>query len=1063
MKTSKQKLLLFLILIPLFIAVGWLSYQAFQAYTNYKNDQSKINYTTLIDRSRILLKRIGEEEVASAIHMASNTAATSNLDKLEKSRKETDTLLEEMGTLINENKTFLTYKKRMSQIRENLNFVRSQVDTLSSDYKGIFFDSYYENVTNTLIGLIRIVAQKFPSKEMSSTLSYYTALEKTYGIGSLEKSFLALKLGRSKPFSDKDLLLWESILSKHTLPDFSKIKDRKLLQQLKNLLENEKVIQVLSTDRTNIIKDANNGKYTLSVDQWTKDYTLKLDHLDSAEKILLSSLRNKFLSQEESVKNRAIQYALGALLLLLLFIILLGIFRNISKDKRLPEETLKNIEFDLSKEKREELRTIVAKKDDTEIYQFLANTIKEANQAKDLFLANMSHEIRTPLNGIVGFTQLLKATELNGDQQDFIDVIEDSSENLLNIVNDILDLSKIKADKVELENISFDTRERFESAVESYGAKAAQKNIEFGAYIDPELPQTLLGDPTKLSQILTNLISNAVKFTNAHGEINVFIEKISEDDKEAKIRFSVEDSGVGITEDQQSKIFEEFSQADSSTSRKFGGTGLGLAISSRLIAHMGGKLEINSKLGEGSTFYFTLALEKQDLEEQKQAFSQYPELKIGLVLPEEDIDRQVDKNLEAYIAFLGASFSIYYGEEIYTTLDDALPDLLFIDHRYSRRENELKGLTDINTKVVLLASGHIKNESEEVINKLTKIIYKPINFSKIAKLLEEITQVASETVEASDTTIVSKSDMFSGMHALVAEDNVINQKLITKILNDFGLTVTLANNGEEAVNLRKQNDYDLIFMDIQMPVLGGIDATEQILHFEKSAGLRHTPIIALTANALQGDREKYIDAGMDDYTSKPINIDQIQFLLETYSPKYKSNRRSKQDGPIVNNTEFNSVESENVEEQNTFEAPSSNSLPNHNVETEEESKPLAEAVIDLSAHEDHMSFEKMDVLLYKNASLASNIYQKILMNLGYTVTAVLSEDQFLQAIHGTTYRYVLIDGSLMQEDSDCLITEFIKETGAIPVAFSDDSTEKYHCCETIGLRPSKQKLDAVLN
>jgi signal transduction histidine kinase/CheY-like chemotaxis protein len=1053
MKASKQKLLLFLILIPLFIAIGWLSYQAFQAYTNYKNDQSKINYTALIDRSRILLKKLGEEEVESAIHMASDTSASSNLEKLEKSRKETDLTLGEIATLINKNKIFSTYKKRVSQVRENINFVRSQVDTLSADYKGVFFDSYYESVGNTVLGLVRMIAQKFPSKEMSSTLSGYTALEKAYGIGTLEKSFLVLKLSGKKPFSDEDLLLWESILSKDTLPDFSQIKDRKLLQKLKDLLENEKVSQVLLTDRTNIIKDAKSGTYTLPADQWTKDYTLKLDNLDTAKKILLSNLGTKFLSQEEGIKNRAIQYGLGVLLLLLLFIILLGIFKNISKEKRLLEEALKNIEFDLSKEKREELRTIVAKKDDTEIYQFLANTIKEANQAKDLFLANMSHEIRTPLNGIVGFTQLLKATELSGDQQDFIDVIEDSSENLLNIVNDILDLSKIKADKVELENIPFNARERFESSIESYGAKAAQKSIEFGAYIDPELPQTLLGDPTKLSQILTNLISNAVKFTNAHGEINVFIEKISEDDKEAKIRFSVEDSGVGITEEQQSKIFEEFSQADSSTSRKFGGTGLGLAISSRLIAHMGGKLEISSKLGEGSTFYFTLDLEKQDLEEQKQEYLQYPELKIGLVLPEKNIERQADKNLEAYVTFLGAHFTIYYDEEIYNTPKEDLPDLLFIDHRYARRENELQNLADIDTKVVLLASGHIRNESEEVINKLAKIIYKPANFSKISKLLEETTQVEAKTIEVSDTTKVSKSDMFIGRHALVAEDNEINQKLITKILNDFGLTVTLVKNGEEAVDLRKQNDYDLIFMDIQMPVLGGIDATKQILHFEKSAGLAHTPIIALTANALQGDREKYINAGMDNYTSKPINIDQIQFLLETYLAKHKSDNSIEPDHSSKSNTK---------EKKDTFGILGDTST-NHDREIEGRDRLSTKTTDNVPSAKSHAPLDTMDVLLYKESPLASDIYQKILANLGYTVTAVLSEDQFLNALNREPYRYVLIDGSLMQDDNNCLIADFIKETGAVPVTFSDDSTEKYHCCKSIGLHPSKQKLDAILN
>ncbi len=1018
MKQTKQKLLLLLLLIPLFIAILWFSYQAYISYDNYTNDQNKINYTTLISKSSDLLKKIDLEELESALHIASTTQKKKNIEELHMRRKQTDAILLEITQLIEKDDAFSSYKQHITQIKEDINFVRSQVNTFSTDYKGIFFDSYYKSISLSLIGLIHTASKKFSSTEMKNTLSAYQAFEKSYSIGTSEESLLSLKILSRKPFSSKDILLWESILGLEGLPDFSKIKDRKLIQQLESLLKNAEIDQTLQLDRIDIIKASGTGNYKISVQKWIKDYNTKLANITMAEKLLLENLRNKFLAQEESIKNRAIQYALGTFLFLLLFISLLGIYRNIGKDKKLLEETLKNIEFDLSKEKREELRTIVDKRDVTEIYNFLANTIKEANQAKDLFLANMSHEIRTPLNGIVGFTQLLKATELSGDQKDFIDVIEDSSENLLNIVNDILDLSKIKADKVELENIPFNARERFESSVESYGAKAAQKSIEFGAFIDPTLPPTLLGDPTKLSQILTNLISNAVKFTNAHGEINVFIEKISENNEKAQIRFAVQDSGVGITKEQQSKIFEEFSQADSSTSRKFGGTGLGLAISSRLIAHMGGKLEIDSTLGKGSTFYFTLDLEKQESGDEKYTFAQYPELNIGLVLPEKNIDRQVDKNLEAYITHLGANFHIYYEDEIYHMDNEILPDILFIDHRYARRENELKNLADINTKVVLLASGHIKNESDTVLNALAKILYKPINFSKISKLLEELTatdNAASHTTEKS----LSKTNMFTGMHALVAEDNVINQKLITKILNDYGVIVTLANNGEEAINLRKQNEYDIIFMDIQMPVMGGIDATKQILHFEKSSGLPHIPIIALTANALQGDREKYISAGMDNYTSKPINIDQIQFLLETYAPESKKNQ---------------------IDEDKEKPSSSMDTIQEHKIE-------------------ENITKKDIDLLLYKNSLLASNIYKRVLLHLGYSVNIVLTEDQFLSTLQEYKYRYVLIDNNIIKDDDDCLITEFIKEEGATPIVFAED---EHPCCQTIGLYPKKEELASIL-
>ncbi|NKQ39968.1 MAG: response regulator [Sulfurovum sp.] len=1042
MKSSKQKLLLFFIIIPLIVVIGWLSFQAFQSYSEYKSGQNKISYTTLIDKTSILLEKIAGEKLESAIHMASNDTATSNLEKLKQSRQATNLMFGDINTLISNNKSFLSYKERVSQIKENLNLGRSQVDTLSADYKGIFFGSYYKHGASALIEIINEVAQNFPSKKMSDVLKHYTDIEKVYALAALEESFIALKISGNKPLADKDLILWESILGKIHMPNLSTIEDKKLLGKLNKLLQNDKINKTITANRTAIIKDVSSGEYGISPQQWIKDYSEKMINLRSAEKLLLYDLRNKFLSQEKTLKDKAIQYAIGALLILLLLAILFSIYKNISKDSKLLEEALKNIEFDLSEEKRGELRKIVDKKNEVEIYRFLANTIKEANQTKDLFLANMSHEIRTPLNGIVGFTQLLKATELDNDQQDFINVIEDSSENLLNIVNDILDLSKIKADKVELENIPFDARERFESAVESYAAKAAQKNIEFGAYIDPTIPDTLIGDPTKLSQIITNLISNAVKFTNSYGEINIFIEKVSEDDKHAKIKFAIKDTGVGITDEQKSKIFEEFSQADSSTSRKFGGTGLGLAISSRLIAHMDGKLEIDSTPGEGSTFYFSLNLEKQDREETEQDIQTYPDLKVGLVLPEEVTNRQVDRNLETYVSFLGANFQIYYGEEIYDIDDALLPDILFIDQRYSRREDELENLLDINTKIALLASEQLRNVPEEIINSISKIIYKPINFSKISKLLEEFSCTES-TQEIDSENKVLKANMFSNTHALVAEDNIINQKLITKILNDFGLTVTLVNNGEEAVNLRKQNEYDIIFMDIQMPVLGGIDATEQILHFEKASKLKHTPIVALTANALQGDREKYIATGMDDYTSKPINIDQIQFLLETYCSKQNTDEYTSK-----NYTET-SISDEQIDIKSL-------------TQTEVKSSSLAHDIDENIATAEANKKEVKDVLLYKKSTLLSNIYKSMISNTKSTVEVAFSEDEFLELLNTKHFKFVFIDANLIKDDLDHLIIDFIKECDSTPIILNSTNGIQQHTCKSISLKNAKEDINKIL-
>ncbi len=1053
MRIQKHKLLLFFVIIPLVVAIGWLGYESYKTYVEYERDQSQISRMVFISKVNTAIENIAKESLQGAKYITADPAATDNIDRVNKSRKSTDVSLKDIEILIDNNKEFVPYAALIKQAKEGVDFGRSKIDTLSLDQKGIFFDAYYRDSTLLLLEVIKESIDKLKLDNIASIARSYNSIQEQYGNSSLENSFITLYLGSKKAFDDQSMILWESILAKHISIDTDGINDHILIQKLKPLINNKEVDDKLNKNRIEIIKNLQKGDYILTADEWNSNYNTKLNGLSAAKKVLENNLKKGFVADREKIKNGAVQYALAVLLLVLLLIVLLIVYKNAKRDKELLENTLRNIEFDLSKEKRDELRKIVDRKDEAEIYRFLTDTIKEANQAKDLFLANMSHEIRTPLNGIVGFTQLLKATELNDDQRDFITVIEDSSENLLNIVNDILDLSKIKADKVELENIPFDAREKFESAVESYGAKAAQKNIEFGAFIDPALPHTLIGDPTKLTQVLTNLISNAIKFTNSHGEVNVFIEKISEDKKHAKIRFSVEDTGVGITEEQKSKIFEEFAQADSSTSRKFGGTGLGLAISSRLIEHMGGKLEIDSTPGEGSAFYFTLEMEKQHIVTGAEvAKKDYSGLKVGLTLPDRIIDRQVDRNLEAYITFLGAEFKIYYEDEIYETERSMLPDILFADHKYTRRENEFENIANIDTKVVMMTSGHLKNENENAVSKLEKVIYKPINFSKVLKVLDEISAEEELNIEES-LSKPEKSSMFAGRYALVAEDNAINQKLITKVLSDFGLNVTLANNGEEAVNLRKQNEYDIIFMDIQMPVMGGVEATEQILQFEKSGGLRHIPIIALTANALQGDREKYINAGMDDYTSKPINIDQIEFLLKTYinttdrqhheaaSEKHKSNKDSivvdkkDQDGVVVHKEEVKESEVVDIQAENDI------------------SKLEQDNNLDADDH--------TDVLLYRSNPLSRNLYKSVISHIGYSVDVVSNEDQFLEYIQDKKYKFVLIDSDLIEED-ECLISDFIKQTGVTLLAFSKNSEEQNSCYETIPLNISKRELEAIL-
>lgn len=399
-----------------------------------------------------------------------------------------------------------------------------------------------------------------------------------------------------------------------------------------------------------------------------------------------------------------------------------------------------------------------------------AETLELEKKTTEFFLASMSHEIRTPLNGIIGLTDILDDTPLSEEQKEFVSMIRESSNNLRVIVNDILDVSKMNAGKMELESIPFDLFKKIESSVGVFKPALDQKGIQLTFSKNAQMPHQVMGDPTRLSQVLINLVSNALKFTESGGNIVVETEYIGEEKGSVTFTISVKDSGIGLTKEQQEKIFEPYAQAEASTTRKSGGTGLGLTISSKIITSIGGQLQVKSEAGEGATFFFTLTL------------------------------------------------------------------------KLSQDENRNKSLRQIKK-------------------------------SQTAELTDKVDDKQTDTVQ-------KKS--FEGLNVLVAEDNMINQKLIKLVLENLGLKVTLVSDGEQAYNAYENNVYDMIFMDIQMPVMGGVESTHKILHHEKAHNLTHVPIIALTANALPGDREKYIAEGMDDYATKPLNVKDLEKLIAKY-------------------------------------------------------------------------------------------------------------------------------------------------------------------------------------
>jgi len=538
-------------------------------------------------------------------------------------------------------------------------------------------------------------------------------------------------------------------------------------------------------------------------------------------------------------------------------LMIVSLLSNNSKEENITDNEVNEDEITLLKKKLEQM-TQRANKFETDI------------KTTELFLASMSHELRTPLNGIIGITEVLDDTKLDKEQKEFVSMIRESSNNLRVIVNDILDVSKLNAGKMELESIEFDLFGKLEASAGVFITKMEEKDIILNLYTDPKIPQFVVGDPTRLSQVVINLVSNAVKFTQRGGHIDVYAKYIKSSNGKVTFKVSVKDSGVGLSKLQQQRIFEPYTQADASTTRKAGGTGLGLTISSKIMEAMGSKLKVKSKEGEGAEFFFTLTLPiSRENEFRKEIFEN---LKVGLSLSTSNPNSKWKDILGSYLKYLGAK-----SVDCESLRLDKDVDVLIVEHDNITDDN-LPNLKGINAKTVLSISSNEQSTIGKEREVFDSIVYRPITLEKLVEIIE-IQDTKEDKAEEVATSEEQSSNKLEDLQILVAEDNAINQKLIMAVLNNLGLNVTIANNGEEAVALRKENDYDMIFMDIQMPVMGGVEATHKILEYEKENGLKHIPIIALTANALAGDREKYMSEGMDDYTTKPLNIKDIEELI----------------------------------------------------------------------------------------------------------------------------------------------------------------------------------------
>jgi signal transduction histidine kinase/ActR/RegA family two-component response regulator len=854
----------------LIVTAGVFSYNSYNIYVQENKTHKSLHLSTFLDKLIYLLEKVDNERVNSNTYLA--THSKSKFEQVLKAREEVDNTLLNFSQYLKENPSLSAYYKYLKETNIALNKVREEVDNPNDE---ILFASYHSRVFVPLLNILTEFSLNTHSKTEKSNVLILKKIISLKENTQLENMLISMVLLQQRALSDKEKILWNQIIQKDKLPNFNTLHDKELAADLHTLFLTNEYNNILQKDREQILQDSSSAEYKTNIVEWLNKIIIKMKYYNKAESIVTNNIKKiDEINASKANYGLMIAYALAALALLSLILLFKLIFMRskLINNKKIYEDTHKNIELVFDKEQQKKIKRLIENGQVDLIYKFLIKAIGDANQTKDLFLASMSHEIRTPLNGILGFTQLLKETSMTEEQNEFLTVVQKSSEHLLSIVNDILDLSKIKAQKIELENIDFDPIESFEATIESYAAKATEKNIEFNSFFDPTLPTLLVGDPTKISQVIVNLISNAIKFTSNNGDIDVAIEKLNENNKEVEVKFSVSDSGIGVTKEQQKNIFEAFSQADVSTSRKYGGTGLGLSISGKLIDLMGGKLQIKSVKDEGSTFYFTLTFKKAKGATRRvvEDMSSYT---VGILDPHIEEKYYINKNLEAYINYTGAKIKHYTDESLLSIGSKSeLPDILFVDHKFRYRGGELENFLNIECKIVVMTTGDQKRNLMRYKSSIDKILYKPVNFSKTLKALSN-KEDSSENIEQIN---------FKDIHVLVAEDNSINQKLIINVLNAIGVEVSIANNGQEAVEQRMQNNYDMIFMDIEMPIMGGMEATVKILSYERHNGKKHIPIIALTANALSGDKEKYMGAGMDGYLSKPIELNTLRDIFREY-------------------------------------------------------------------------------------------------------------------------------------------------------------------------------------